>query len=90
MMADGRCAPHGREWSPGTFLVSWGEGSFTPAPPPALLDKITDMLLVVASDAVSAVGAEEPALSGNATFRLLAWTVADARGANLPGKSDSP
>jgi hypothetical protein len=60
---------------------SFPEGAFTPSPSPALLDEITDELLVIASDAVSAVGKEAPALTGNSIFRLLAWTVADARGA---------
>ena len=52
--------------------------------PPRLLDKLTDELLVIASHAVAAVSAEEPKLSGNAGLRLLAWTVADARGAVRP------
>ena len=51
--------------------------------PPRLLDKLTDELLVVASDAVAAVAAEEQPLSGNAALRLLAWTVADAHGATV-------
>jgi len=42
---------------------------------------LTDELLVIASDVVKSVAAEAKALSGNAGFRLLAWTVADARGA---------
>ena len=60
------------------------EGKFEPSPLPQHLDKITDELLIVASDAVSAVGAESPPLSGNGVFKLLAWTVADARGACTP------
>ena len=61
------------------------DGDFSPSPPPALLDKLTDQLLVVASDAVTAVAAAAlPALSGKATLRLLAWVVADARGATTP------
>ena len=60
-------------------------GQFEPSPPPVLLDKLTDQLLVVASDAVTAVAAATlPALSGKATLRLLAWVVADARGATTP------
>ena len=51
--------------------------------PPRLFDKLTDELLVVASDVIAAVGAEQPPLSGNAALRLLAWTVADARGATV-------
>ena len=46
-----------------------------------LLSTLTDELLVIASDAVKAVAAEGKALSGNGGLRLLAWTVADARGA---------
>ena len=60
-------------------------GDFAPSPPPALLEKLTDQLLVVASDAVSAVAAAAtPPLTGKATLRLLAWVVADARGAATP------
>ena len=60
-------------------------GQFEPSPPPVLLDKLTDQLLVVASNAVTAVAAETvPLLSGKATLRLLAWVVADARGATTP------
>ena len=51
--------------------------------PPRLLEKLTDELLVVASDVVAGVAAEEQPLSGNAALRLLAWTVADARGAAI-------
>jgi len=63
-------------------------------PPPngsALLDELTDELLVVASDAVDAAAAAYrasieglglPAFSGKAQLRLLAWLVADARGAD--------
>ena len=51
--------------------------------PPRLLDKLTDELLVVASDVVTAVAAEEQPLSGNSALRLLAWTVGDARGATV-------
>ena len=50
--------------------------------PPALLDVLTDELLMVANDAVTAVAAElVPKASGNAQWRILAWTVAAARGA---------
>jgi hypothetical protein len=46
---------------------------------------ITDGLLVVAVDVVAAVAAEaRPALSGRKQIRLLAWTLADARGAQTP------
>ena len=63
---------------------TYTEGLYEPSMPPQLLDNITDELLVIASDAVTAVSAEEPALPGNARLRLLAWTVADARGATRP------
>ena len=45
---------------------------------------LTDELLMVASDVVAAVATElEPKASGNAQWRLLAWTVAAARGATI-------
>ena len=57
-------------------------GDFTPTRGNALLNTITDELLVVASDAVAAaVAATQPPPAGNSVFRLLAWVVADARGA---------
>ena len=60
-------------------------GNVSPSPPPALLDKLTDQLLVVASDAVTAVAAAaSPPLSGKATLRLLAWVLGDARGGGRP------
>ena len=65
-------------------IKSFPEGDFTPSQPPLLLSVLTDELLVDAQDAVTAVAAEEKALSGNASFRLFAWTVADARGALVP------
>ena len=55
-------------------IKSFPEGDFTPSQPPSLLSVLTDELLVDALDAVTAVAAEEKALSGNASFRLLAWT----------------
>ena len=61
---------------------SFPEGDFESSPPPHLLDELNDGLLVVASDAVAAVAAEvTPRLAGRARYRLLAWTVANARGA---------
>ena len=60
------------------------DGKFQPSTPPQLLDKLTDELLIIALEAVVTVSAEEPALTANATLRLLAWTVADARGATQP------
>jgi hypothetical protein len=70
--------------------LSFADGVFLPSPPPALLDKLTDELLVVASDAVRDEAAECTAknglgpISGKAQLRLLAWVVADARGADTP------
>ena len=58
------------------------DGKFEPSPPPQLLDVLTDYDLLVAMDAVWRVAAEQqPPPSGNARYRLLAWVVADARGA---------
>ena len=65
-------------------IRTFPEGAFAPSPPPALVDKITDALLVTASDVVMAAAAEERQLSSNAAVRLLAWTLADARGAVVP------
>ena len=48
-------------------------GRHTAPEPPALLDVLTDELLMVASDVVAAVAAElEPKASGNAQWRVLA------------------
>ena len=64
-------------------FLPFPNGNFSPSPPPALRDKITDELLVVASDAVATVAAEvQPRPSGKSLLRLLAWIVADARGAS--------
>ena len=66
-------------------LRPFAGGDFAPSPPPALLDQLTDQLLVVASDAVTAVAARaSPPMSGKATLRLLAWVLADARGGGRP------
>jgi hypothetical protein len=66
-------------------ILPFTGGGFAPSPPPVLLNKLTDQLLVVASDAVSAVATgASPPLSGKAALRLLAWVVADARGATTP------
>lgn len=61
-------------------ILPFANGDFSPSPPPHVLDKLTDEILVHASDAVAAVGAS---VSGKARYRLLAWTVADARGAQV-------
>ena len=61
---------------------SFPEGDFESSPPPHLLDELNDGLLVVASNAVAAVAADAiPRVAGRARYRLLAWTVANARGA---------
>ena len=71
-------------------LLAFGDGKFTPSPPPALLDTLTDELLVVASNSVRNAAAKCTTLnglgpiSGKAQLRLLAWVVADARGAIVP------
>ena len=65
-------------------ILPFPNGNFSPSPPPALLDAITDELLVVTADVVAAVAAEvAPRPSGKALLRLLAWVVADARGATV-------
>ena len=65
-------------------IRSFPEGQHTASPPPRLLHELTDEQIVVATRAVKAVAAEAPPLSGNRTYALLAWTVADARGAAVP------
>ena len=59
-------------------LLPHPEGDFSPSGAPPLLDKLTDASLVIASDLVRA---EASTLSGKAQQRLLAWLLADARGA---------
>ena len=70
-------------------IMTFPDGNFEPSPPPQLLSKLTDEDLVLAADAVEAVAAKQQARpTGRALFRLLAWTVADARGAaTLPDKA---
>ena len=66
-------------------LMPFEGGNFSPSPPPPLLTKLTDYDLIVAKDAVWQVAAEkQPPPSGKARYRLLAWVVADARGASQP------
>ena len=63
-------------------ILTFPEGNHEPSPPPQLLEKLTDEILVIAADAVKAVVEQhQPQPSGKAQYRLLAWTVADARGA---------
>ena len=55
-----------------------------PSPLPALLDTLTDELLVVASDVIPALAVHtQPPPSGKSQLRMLAWLVADARGARV-------
>ena len=66
-------------------ILASEDDKFEPSPPPALIDAITDELLVVASDTVAAAATEaQTKPSGKAKYRLLAWLVADARGADTP------
>jgi hypothetical protein len=65
-------------------ILPFSEGNFSPSPPPHVLDKLTDEQLVHACNAVEGVAdAASAAVSGKARLRLLAWTVADARGAQI-------
>jgi hypothetical protein len=66
-------------------ILAFPGGNYTPSPPPPLLTQLTDFDLIVARDAVwQAAAAAEPKPSGSARYRLLAWVVADARGAAQP------
>jgi hypothetical protein len=62
-----------------------GKSFIRPSAPPALLSSLTDHLLVVASDAIKAVASSNKEgmdpVSGKDQYRLLAWVLADARGA---------
>ena len=63
-------------------ILTFPEGKHEPSAPVQLLHQLTDEILVLAADAVDAVMAkQQPRPSGKAQFRLLGWTVADARGA---------
>ena len=64
-----------------TRLLPFVEGNFAASGPPTLLDVLTDASLVVASGIVHEEAAQ---LSGKAKLRLLAWLLADARGATTP------
>ena len=64
-----------------TRLLPFAEGNFAASGPPSLLDVLTDASLVVASGIVHEEAAQ---LSGKAKLRLLAWLLADARGATTP------
>ena len=62
--------------------MAYPKGNFDYSPPPSVLETITDANLDTALEVVAAVGAAvKPVLSGAAENRLLAWLVADARGA---------
>ena len=63
-------------------ILTFPEGKHEPSAPVQLLHQLTDEILVLAADAVEKVMAkQQPRPSGKAQFRLLAWMVADARGA---------
>ena len=65
-------------------ILPFDKGNFSPSPLPALVNVVTDELLVMAKEIVAAVAAAaQPKLSGKAQLRLLAWVVADARGARV-------
>jgi len=71
-------------------ILAAKDNKFEPSPPPALIDAITDELLVVASDTVAAAATEaQTKPSGKAKYRLLAWLVADARGAVRAATADA-
>ena len=64
----------------GLWIAS-AEGVFPPRDGPVLLDRITDALLVLASDVVTSEAAAAPIpISGKARLRLLTWLLADAQG----------
>ena len=63
-------------------LAPFPEGDFSPSKPPAILYEITDDTLDKVCIAVHLVAAQNQ-LGVNATSRLMAWVVADARGATL-------
>ena len=66
-------------------ILTSPDGNFKPSPLPQLLDELTYEDIAVAVDVVEAVVTkQQPRPSGRAQFRLLAWTVADARGAAAP------
>ena len=66
-------------------ILAFPDGKFAPSPSPTLLTQLTDFDLIVAKDAVwQAAAAAQPTPSGSARYRLLAWVVADARGAAQP------
>jgi hypothetical protein len=66
-------------------ILACPQGTYTPNPPPPLLTQLTDFDLIVAKDAVwQAAAAAQPQPSSSARYRLLAWVLADARGATQP------
>lgn len=65
-------------------ILPFDKGDFSPSPLPELVNVLTDELLVMAKETVAAVAAAaQPKPSGKAQLRLLAWVVADARGARV-------
>ena len=66
-------------------ILPFTDGGFVPSEPPQLLSVLTDYDLVVAKATIWHVAAQQqPPPSGAARYRLLAWVVADARGATAP------
>lgn len=66
-------------------ILACPQSTYTPSPPPPLLTQLTDFDLIVAKDAVwQAAAAAQPQPSSSARYRLLAWVLADARGATQP------
>ena len=61
-------------------ILPFADGKFSPSPPPAALEQLTDELIVLAKEVIGSVGAS---IGVNARFRLLGWVVADLRGAQV-------
>ena len=66
-------------------LVQFAQGDFRATGPPQVLQVLTDELTVIADEAVASVcaGVQPKPPSLAAKQRLLAWVVADARGATV-------
>jgi hypothetical protein len=63
-------------------IGTYPQGNFAPSPPPLVLESITDEHILIAYGIVTGIAAEMK-LSGAAEQRLLAWLMADARGATI-------
>ena len=66
-------------------LVQFAQGDFRATGPPQVLQVLTDEITVIADEAVASVcaGVQPKPPSLAAKQRLLAWVVADARGATV-------